>query len=100
MTGPGATWAASLASRTTEIAVVPGPFGRLPESEVHPYRPRSRTLPAPHGSTLDRIRDLLDLDGPEGTTELLVLEPSDAAVKIVEQLREWGYLTDSQMPAP
>jgi len=54
---------ASLASRSAEITVVPGPFGRLPESEVHPYRPRPRALPAPEGTALARVRELLDVDG-------------------------------------
>ena len=79
---------------------MPGPFGRLPESEVHPYRPRPRRLPAPEGDALARVYDLLDIGGSEGNTETLALEPSAAAAKIVEQLREWGYLADSGMPKP
>jgi hypothetical protein len=89
-----------LASRSAEITVVPGPFGRLPESEVHPYRPRPRRLPAPEGNALARVRELLDVDGSEANTETLELEPSNAAAKIVEQLREWGYLADSDIPTP
>jgi electron transfer flavoprotein beta subunit len=91
---------ASLASRSADVTVLPGPFGRLPESEVHPYRPRPRRLPAPEGDALARIYDLLDVGGSEGTTETLVLQPSDAAAKIVEQLREWGYLADPEIPTP
>ena len=89
---------ASLASRSAEITVVPGPFGRLPESEVHPYRPRPRTLPAPEGTALARVRELLDVGGSEANTETLELEPLKAAAKIVEQLHEWGYLVDSEIP--
>jgi electron transfer flavoprotein beta subunit len=89
---------ASLASRSAEITVVPGPFGRLPESEVHPYRPRPRTLPAPEGTALARVRELLDVGGSEANTEKLELEPLKAAAKIVEQLHEWGYLVDSEIP--
>jgi electron transfer flavoprotein beta subunit len=89
---------ASLASRSAEITVVPGPFGRLPESEVHPYRPRPRTLPAPEGTALARVRELLDVGGSEANTETLELEPLKAAAKIVEQMHEWGYLVDSEIP--
>jgi electron transfer flavoprotein beta subunit len=89
---------ASLASRSAEITVVPGPFGRLPESEVHPYRPRPRTLPAPEGTALARVRELLDVGGSKANTETLELEPLKAAAKIVEQLHEWGYLVDSEIP--
>ena len=89
---------AALASRSAEITVVPGPFGRLPESEVHPYRPRPRTLPAPEGTALARVRELLDVGGSEANTETLELEPLKAAAKIVEQLHEWGYLVDSEIP--
>jgi electron transfer flavoprotein beta subunit len=89
---------ASLASRSAEITVVPGPFGRLPESEVHPYRPRPRTLPAPEGTALARVRELLDVGGSEANTETLELEPLKAAAKIVKQLHEWGYLVDSEIP--
>ena len=89
---------AALASRSAEITVVPGPFGRLPESEVHPYRPRPRTLPAPEGTALARVRELLDVGGSEANTEKLELEPLKAAAKIVEQLHEWGYLVDSEIP--
>jgi electron transfer flavoprotein beta subunit len=89
---------ASLASRSAEITVVPGPFGRLPESEVHPYRPRPRTLPAPEGTALARVRELLDVGGSKANTETLELEPLKAAAKIVEQMHEWGYLVDSEIP--
>jgi electron transfer flavoprotein beta subunit len=95
-----ASLSASLASRSSEVTVVPGPFGRLPESEIHPYRPRPRRLPAPKGDALARVYDLLDVGGSEGNAETLVLEPNDAAVKLVEQLREWGYLADSEIPTP
>ncbi len=89
---------ASLSSRSAEVAVVPGPFGRLPESEIHPYRPRPRKLPAPTGNALEHIRQLLDIGGTDGNTETLALEPAEAAAKIVEQLREWGYLTELETP--
>lgn len=90
-----AALSASLVSRSSDIAVVSGPFGRLPENEVHPYRPRPRTLRAPAGDALARVRELLDIGGSEGQAESVVLDPPDAAAKILEQLRDWGYLTDN-----
>ena len=87
-----ASLASSLSVRSTTIPSVPGPFGRLPDVEVHPYRPRAHGLPAPAGDPLDRVRSILDIGGDEGHTETVDLEPLDAARRIVDQLREWGYL--------
>lgn len=85
---------ASLASRTATINVVPGPAGRLPDAEIHPFRPRTRSVPAPRGDTLTRIRDLLDIGGVDVHAEVVELEPAAAATRIVEQLRDWGYLDE------
>jgi len=87
-----ASLAASLAARTAPVASVPGPHGRLPESEIHPYRPRARVLPAPTGGSLDRVRQILDVGGSDTHAELVTLDPPAAASKILEQLRSWGYL--------
>ncbi len=87
-----ASLAASLAARTAPVRVVRGPHGRLPESEVHPFRPRARSLPAPAGGSLDRVRQILDVGGGDVHAELLTLEPPAAASKILDQLRDWGYL--------
>ncbi len=89
-----ASLAASLAARTATVGVVNGPHGRLPEAEVHPFRPRARVLPAPEGGSLSRVRQILDVGGGEVHAELLTLDPTAAASKIVEQLRDWGYLDD------
>ena len=87
-----ASLAASLAARSAAVTVVRGPHGRLPETEVHPYRPRARALPAPAGdSSLDRVRQILDVGG-DHNTELVTLEPAAAAARIVDQLGRWGYL--------
>jgi electron transfer flavoprotein beta subunit len=82
---------ASLAARSAPIDVVAGPHGRAPETEIHPYRPRPRTLPAPAGDTLSRVRSILDVGGDEGHAETVTLDPPAAARRIVEQLRDWGY---------
>lgn len=84
--------AASLASRSAPVSVVAGPHGRLPETEVHPYRPRARSVPAPAGDTLARVRDILAIGGADERAEVVTLEPPDAARRIVDQLRDWGYL--------
>ncbi len=92
--------AASLASRTAQITAVPGPHGRLPEAEIHPYRPRARVLPAPAGGSLDRVRQILDVGGGEVHAELVTLDPVAAAAKILDQLRDWGYLDAPATVAP
>lgn len=94
-----ATLAASLASRTAVVDVVPGPHGRLPEAEIHRYRPRARTLTPPSGDTLSRVRDILDVGGADDHAEVVVLDPPDAARRILDQLVEWGYI-DSTPAAP
>lgn len=87
-----ASLAASLAARTALITTHKGPHGRLPESEIHPYRPRARVLPAPAGGSLDRVRQILDVGGGDVHAELVTLDPPAAASKILDQLRDWGYL--------
>jgi electron transfer flavoprotein beta subunit len=88
-----ASLAASLASRGTSITTVAGPYGRPAEAEVHPYRPRARTLPAPPGDSLSRVKAILDVGGHEGHAETVSLDPPAAARRILEQLDEWGYDT-------
>jgi electron transfer flavoprotein beta subunit len=84
---------ASLAARSAPVTTVRGPYGRLPEAEIHPFRPRARVLAAPAGaSALDRVRQLLDIGGGDVHAELVTLDPSAAASKILDQLRDWGYL--------
>ncbi len=90
-----ASLVAALAARTAPITVVRGPHGRLPEAEIHPYRPRPRTLRAPHGDSLSRVRQILDIGGGNVHAELVTLEPAAAAARIIEQLRQWGYLDES-----
>jgi hypothetical protein len=61
---------------------------------VTPFRPRARFLPAPAGAdALARVRALTDSaeHGPRGET--VTLEPRAAAERILQALREWGYIT-------
>jgi electron transfer flavoprotein beta subunit len=90
-----ASLAASLAVRTATVPSAPGPFGRLPETEIHPYRPRPRTLPAPSGDSLARVRDILHVGAAVAHAETVALEPPEAARRLLAQLREWGYLDGS-----
>lgn len=100
-----ASLTATLAARTAPVTAVPGPPGEPEAALVHPYRPRPRTIHTPHGPTLARVRDLLDVGGESPThAEVVTLDPPAAAARIVDQLREWGYLdagppTDSS-PSP
>lgn len=84
--------AAELAARDAAITSIPGPHGRLHETEVHPYRPRPRTLPAPAGDLMSRVRSILDVGGADTQAETVSLEPRAAAERILDQLTEWGYL--------
>ena len=61
-----------------------------------PYRPRARVVPSPSGSSaLDRVRQITDTSSSKGHGETVVLSPGDAATRILESLRTWGYLADS-----
>jgi electron transfer flavoprotein beta subunit len=95
-----ASLAASLAARTAVIQTARGPHGRLPEAEIHPYRPRARVVPAPAGASLDRVRQILDIGGGDVHAELVTLDPPDAASKILDQLRDWGYLDAAASTRP
>ena len=90
-----ASLSASLAARDAAVSRLQGPHGRLPEAEIHPYRPRARVLPAPAGGSLDRVRQILDVGGGDIHSEPLTLDPPAAAAKLLEQLRDWGYLDAS-----
>ncbi|MGB0115136.1 MAG: mycofactocin-associated electron transfer flavoprotein beta subunit [Ilumatobacteraceae bacterium] len=87
-----APMAASLATRRAEVATVTGPPGQPSEAEVQPYRPRTRAVAAPRGDSLERVRQILDVGGGDNHAELVTLDPPDAARRILEQLRDWGYL--------
>lgn len=91
-----ASLASSLASGDTAIEVLPPPSGGPPRIEVRPYRPRARVLHAPSGGTLDRVRELLQIDDADAAhAETVALDPPAAAARIVSQLTAWGYLDRS-----
>jgi electron transfer flavoprotein beta subunit len=81
----------------TPIEVVPAttPIHRA-EFMVRPYRPRARELPPPAGAApLDRLRSLTDAAAASAARgEMVTLAPADAAARILQALRDWGYLTE------
>jgi len=90
-----ASLARELIAQQSEIMVTPGPSGPVEAPLTSgPYRPRTRVVPAPAGSsTLDRVRALTGGSSDERThTETVELEPTAAARRILETLVEWGYL--------
>jgi electron transfer flavoprotein beta subunit len=61
---------------------------------VRPYRPRARVLPAPVGaSALDRLRVLTDVSAAPQPGETIEGTPAAAAQRIIELLRDWGYVS-------
>jgi electron transfer flavoprotein beta subunit len=89
--------ARALAARDASISTVAGPPLAEHPRVVRPYRPRARVLPAPDGATaLQRILALTDAHAtPSGGGDAVELSPPEAAERILEALRSWGYL-----PAP
>ena len=85
----------ALASRSAHIDVVATPPAHHHGAPaiVTAYRPRARVMPAPAGElVLDRLRRLTDAGTAPSRGETVVLEPPAAAARIVDALREWGYL--------
>jgi electron transfer flavoprotein beta subunit len=59
-----------------------------------PYRPRPRVLPAPAGAdALTRIRDVMSSGVAATHGDTVALDPPEAAARIVQALREWGYVS-------
>jgi electron transfer flavoprotein beta subunit len=99
-----ATLAATVSSKSAHVEVIaftraPAPtHGTEPGAPaiVTPYRPRARTLPTPTGSVLTRVRTILDVGGHASVSgETVELSPADAAARIIDQLRRWGYLDEA-----
>jgi electron transfer flavoprotein beta subunit len=90
-----ASLTAELAARTATIEVIAGPTGpRETPIEEGPYRPRARVLPAPTGDdALTRIRALTASGVVATHGDTVTLDPPEAAARIVEALRDWGYLS-------
>lgn len=88
---------ASIAARDATIGVSDAPdptpvAGVAPFGELRPLRPRARTHALPSGSTLERIRQLLDIGGADvARAETVELSPGEAAATILGQVASWGY---------
>lgn len=64
------------------------------QPRLHPWRPRPRVLPPPDGDrALDRIVALTGALVDRTPPRTLELDPPEAARAILDQLREWGYLS-------
>jgi electron transfer flavoprotein beta subunit len=93
-----ASLTAELFARQAVIDVRTGPTGPLERVDaVRPFRPRARERPAPAGDPLDRVRELTSAAGGGSRhSEVVTLDPPAAADRLLDALREWGYLaTDS-----
>ncbi len=83
-------------ARDAEIHVIHDHFAHRAPDAVRrgPYRPRARTLPAPSGTEArDRILALTGALVDREPPQRLVLSPADAADRLLDQLRRWGYLS-------
>ncbi len=87
---------AALASQSAEVwayGTTVAPSGNSSPVVVRPYRPRARVLAAPVGATaLDRLLVLTDASCAPQPGETIEAGPAEAAQRIIEVLREWGYL--------
>lgn len=81
-----------LALTTTQSEQSPAPSHFSAQQQTRPYRPRARMLPAPIGATaLQRVQALTESGTHATSGETFVLDPSAAAERIIQTLREWGY---------
>jgi electron transfer flavoprotein beta subunit len=89
-----ASLGATLAARTAVIDVRPGSAPvSTPSVSTRPFRPRARALAPPAGTTaLERIAALTGPATAGAHGQPVVLEPADAADRILDALRSWGYL--------
>ncbi|HEY0519491.1 MAG TPA: mycofactocin-associated electron transfer flavoprotein beta subunit [Ilumatobacteraceae bacterium] len=92
-----ATLRAALAAQTADVVAydaTPLASSATPFIEVRPYRPRARVLRGPVGVTpLDRLRALTDVSGAPQAGETVEGSAAEAAKRILETLRDWGYLS-------
>lgn len=85
--------AGALKASSASIDLVAGPIGSHLPTARRPFRPRARVLPPPTGAPLDRVKMLLN--GAAATKSHGVpveLSPVEAADRIIDALRGWGYL--------
>ncbi len=86
---------ATLSARTFVVEVHAGPASLPPRAaaSTRPFRPRARALAPPAGATaLDRISVLTAATSATTHGQPIALEPADAADRLLETLRTWGYM--------
>jgi electron transfer flavoprotein alpha/beta subunit len=77
-----------------EVQVLGLPAPPQAPARLSAFRPRPRSLPGPSAG-LDaraRIVTLVGSTAEHRPAQILALEPADAADRILDQLRTWGYL--------
>ncbi|MBI4883562.1 MAG: hypothetical protein HY826_05845 [Actinobacteria bacterium] len=92
----GLTALRTAAAAAIEVIRIATPT-RVDDCVVQQYRPRARELAGPDGvSALARVLSLTGAGGARGAASArrtVVLDPLDAAGRILTELREWGYRT-------
>ena len=86
---------AALGAQTADVLLygIAAAPGVGPNPVVRPYRPRARVLAGPSGATaLERLRVLTDASAAPQPGETIEVAPPAAARRIVDALRDWGYL--------
>lgn len=68
------------------------PEHSLPILEQVPFRPRTRVISAPSGSTNERLRQLSGASSQVSPAQSVELTPAAAAELVEQRLRQWGYL--------
>ncbi|MGH1488219.1 MAG: mycofactocin-associated electron transfer flavoprotein beta subunit [Acidimicrobiales bacterium] len=86
---------ATLAVSNADISVLemalPEPDRSVSVATTGPFRPRARVLPAPEGTTFNRIRELTGVGDERPASQQLELTPDEAADVVIDQLTTWGY---------
>ena len=89
-----ASLAGTLAARSANIPTANAGINADLHGEITRYRPPTRIVAPPKGNqAIDRIRALTDSTAAKSRGELVTLSPSEAAERIIQAMREWGYLT-------
>ena len=87
-----ASLSGTLNAEGSPIDVIASTSNGVDDGPLRPFRPRARVVAAPHGTALDRVRQVIDTSSSTGHGETVELEPAAAARRIVDALTEWGYL--------
>jgi len=89
-----ASLAGTLAARSANVPTANAGIGADLHGEITRYRPPTRIVAPPKGNqAIDRIRALTDSTAAKSRGELVTLSPPEAAERIIQAMREWGYLS-------